>query len=157
MINENTPYSLRTKYKKVAATFFLFTLLVLLTSCERDTVLAISTDNPPSFSLSGSGRMLSLRVYGPQLRDMPGEAANWWWLIAPEDEVFNVKRIEELSPIVYGKVPPGYKQIFPEQGTPPNLIEGQKYQVWVETLDANGAREYFIITDGKADKVLNGT
>ena len=59
--------------------------------------------------------------------------------------------VENLSPITYGKVPEGYKQVYPEQGNAPALVEGERYYVWVGTFDANGAGKHFIIRNGKVE------
>lgn len=55
------------------------------------------------------------------------------------------ERIETLSAITYGKVPPGYVQVYPEQGEAPLLVEGKSYFIDVSTNGANGVRRNFTI------------
>jgi len=58
--------------------------------------------------------------------------------------------IESLSPIRYGEVPRGYIQVYPvPTQEPPPLLEDERYQVNVVTMNANGARLSFAIHNGK--------
>lgn len=61
----------------------------------------------------------------------------------------NKQTVSRLSPIIYGKLPKGYIQVYPEQGEAPELDENVTYLIEVETMNANGASGYFKITDGK--------
>jgi hypothetical protein len=128
-------------------------LLCLLASCERATKLTIKETNPPTFGMSGSGELGSFRIRDsvPQ-RKILGEDAFIYWKIRPisSDEI---KRVEEIGAITYGKVPTGYVQIYPEEGEAPPLIEGQRYYVYAGTSNADGKGKYFIIRDGKSVEV----
>jgi hypothetical protein len=55
-----------------------------------------------------------------------------------------------LGSITYGVVPQGYVQVKPEVGTPPPLMEGQKYFYVVETTAAPGTSGYFEIRNSRA-------
>ncbi len=57
--------------------------------------------------------------------------------------------VSSLSPIVYGKLPRGYLQVYPEQGEAPELEENVTYFIEVETMNANGARAYLKVVDGR--------
>jgi len=122
-------------------------LLTLLTiACiERDTKLTIKGKNPPSFVMSGSGTLGSLRVLGPsRQREVYGEDASVYWMIKPEPEA-DPKAVETLSPITYGRVPPGYVQVYPEQGEAPPLVERETYFIDISTNGANGVRMNFTL------------
>lgn len=129
------------------------TILLLIVSftfaCERATQLIIISTNPPQFRMSGSGTMGMLRMHGPKVRDVPGEAAYIVWEIVPEKGRLNGKRIEQLVSITYGEVPEGYVQTYPEQGGPPSIIEGAQYDIFIDTLGANGKTKYFTVQDNK--------
>lgn len=127
-------------------TALLFLILcLLLTACERDTVLVIEETHPIKFVMSGSGTLGSLRVVGPKRqREALGETASIYWMIQPEGDA-DPQAIASLSPIIYGKAPQGYRQVYPEQGEVPPLVEGEKYFVDVSTNAANGVRETFLV------------
>ena len=124
-------------------------LVIFFPTCERDTRLTLSDRNPPRFKMSGSGKLAMLRMHGPRVRDVQGEEAFIIWEIVPKEGRFNGTRIEDLSPITYGEVPPGYVQIYPEKGNAPALVEGESYDAFVDTVNANGATAYFTIRGGK--------
>ena len=133
---------------RVASLFEVILLLALpliTVACERDTTLAIQGSNTPKFVLSGSGTLGSLRVVGPlRQREAQGEDASVYWMIKPAPEM-GPERIETLSPITYGKVPPGYVQVYPEQVEAPPLVEGVRYFIDVSTNGANGVRRNFTL------------
>ncbi len=54
-----------------------------------------------------------------------------------------------MGPIIYGQVPPGYKQVYPEEGEAPPLVEGRIYNVRIDAYNAPGVIKDFIIRDGK--------
>lgn len=120
-------------------------------SCERDTKLIIEGGNPPSFVMTGSGILTSIRVRGPQKqREVEGEDKYLSWVIEIDDGN-KPRRVEQLSPLTYGTVPDGFKQIYPERGAAPPIVEGEKYYVRVVTSEANGDGKYFMIRNGKAE------
>jgi hypothetical protein len=51
-----------------------------------------------------------------------------------------------LSPI---ELPKAYLQVYPEQGEAPGIEENVTYFIEVETMNANGARAYFKVVDGR--------
>ena len=61
---------------------------------------------------------------------------------APEADL---ERIETQSPIIYGKVPPGYVQVYPELGEAPLLVESKSYFIDVSTNGSNGVRKNFTL------------
>lgn len=115
---------------------------------ERDTTLTVKDGNPPTFVMSGSGSLGSFRVRGPKKqREAEGEDASVYWLIKANGS-YGLP-VEDLSPITYGRVPKGYIQVYPEKGTAPPLIEGERYFLQALTIDANGAAIHFTIRDGR--------
>ena len=75
-----------------------------------------------------------------------------YWRIEAKD-ASRLLRADQLSPITYGKIPPGYVQVYPEHGDAPPLMEVERYNVWAYTRSANGSEQYFTIRDGKAIEV----
>lgn len=121
-------------------------LLGKFKTVERD---HIKGNNPPTFILSGSGRLAMLRIHGPKVRDVPGEAGFAVWEIIAKSGRFNGTLVGSLGSITYGKVPDGYVQVYPERGEAPPLLEGEQYRAFFDTVNANGARKSFTIRDGK--------
>jgi hypothetical protein len=118
--------------------------------CERDTKLVIKGSNPPVFVMSGSGSLGTIRVRGlEKQREAEGEDAFLYWVIVNrQDEDQNVER---LGPVTYGKVPQGYKQVYPERGEAPQLVEGERYNIRIATNNANGVDKFFVIRNGKVE------
>jgi hypothetical protein len=124
-------------------------ILVMLSGCERSMTLAINAANPPTFKLSGSGRLIFFAVSEvpegrPSTIDDPK-----MWEIRPTDE----NLISELPTITYGVVPPGFTQITPSAGVPPPLVEGKVYRAGGPAFNANGGSIRFRIKDGRAVEV----
>lgn len=134
---------------------FSFAVTLLLAAgvalaCERDTELTITGSNPPVFLLSGSGALGTIRVRGPEKqRDAEGEDAFLYWVIVNNEG--QERSVEQLGPVTYGKVPQGYKQIYPERGQASLLVEGERYNVRIATFNANGVDRFFVIRDGKVE------
>ena len=120
-------------------------------ACEIDTKLTVR-GYPPEFVISGSGTLGALRVIGPkkQRESEDPAAGSTYWEIRPEKGYLSGQPIETLKHVVYGKVPPAYVQVYPERGDAPTLSEGERYQVWINAVNANGAFKYFTIREGKA-------
>ena len=119
---------------------------VMLCGCERDTKLKIEGGNPPQFQMSGSGWLGRLVVRGHKtLRKIDGPDASTYWYLESGAEPNGVSK---LSPIVYGKIPEGCLQKYPESGVAPVLSENEIYYVQVDTTNANGTSKYFIIQNG---------
>jgi hypothetical protein len=127
----------------------VFSSIGLYLACERATTLTFEGGPPVKFMLAGSGWLGSLRIGGPKKRrEAFGETALLYWEIEPIS-ADSVRRIEKISPIIYGKVPAGYRQLFPASGEPPPLIEGDTYNIRVSTNNAPGIIKDFTIRDGK--------
>ena len=127
----------------------LAVLAVFCSSCEIDTRVTVTSNNPPRFDLFGSGSLAGLRIEGQKVRESPAIFASVVWEIRPKDGRENSQPLAALGSITYGNVPAGYVQVFPEAGNAPPLLEGQKYHAWFETINANGARVDFTVREGK--------
>ena len=124
-----------------------FAYLCAAVACERDMRIALTNDsNPPSFKLSGSGRLFffSVSEVSPGKPSSINDAAMWEVRPTAED------RISKLTEITYGVVPPGFSQTAPKIGTPPPLLEGKFYEAGGPGLEANGGSIRFTIKGGKA-------
>lgn len=120
--------------------------LVINTSCERDMTLKMDDANPPTFKLTGSGRLIFFAVSEVE----PGRISKiddpTMWEIRPTDE----NLISKLPDITYGVVPQGFRQLTPDQGAPPPLVEGKLYEAGGPAFEANGGTVRFRIKDGRA-------
>jgi len=131
-------------------------LLLLLLSCERKTQVTLTGGNPPTFILSGSGRLGELIVFAPEQERIsnPFDKTYALWEIAAEKEgESGASLVEDLKTITYGVVPKGYKQVKPETGVVQPLTEGKRYGYWFVTVNAPHAGGYFEIQNGKAISV----
>src|SRR4051812_45624968 len=112
--NDKLVYSVMLCFFGIPALFGFF----LYSTGERDTKLIVKGANPPKFVMTGSGKLGFIRIRGPkQQRDVDGEARWLYWTITVDkDNGFESQSIERVSPIIYGEVPKGYKQVYPEKG-----------------------------------------
>jgi hypothetical protein len=133
------------KFFTTLAVVPLLILGFLYLTGERHTRLAVQGGNPPKFEMSGSGTLRVLRIAGQKKqREAIGPDSVTCWMIKPESGYAHGEAIENLSPIIYGKIPPGYMQIYPQQGEAPPLVEEEIYTVFAETMNANhGIRRFF--------------
>ncbi len=112
----------------------------LAVSCAvRQTSVVIKQGNPQQFIISGHGILDVFTISGPR---------NAYWVIAPLED-FDVSRFRELGPIVYGQVPPGFRQAIPFQGQPPPISEGSRYSVQLAIRNGGGVNMLFWVHDGK--------
>jgi hypothetical protein len=119
-----------------------FSLLLTVIACEVSTTARIHQG--PTFSLDGSGHLVSFNVYGPQPGHKiatPNDDKSLVWSINPVTGYHGdlVVRME----VIYGKVPKGYVQTTPISGTAPTLSSGRVYHFFAETTGATGAEGFF--------------
>src|ERR1700722_16303879 len=101
-------------------------LLLVLSGC-REIPTSAKIDSGPSFSLRGSGKLASFRLYGPQPGHRiatPFDSKSLVWRVQPSEGYFKGARVERLE-IKYASVPPGYAQTVPDTGTAPALVAGR--------------------------------
>ena len=137
----------------------LFLLIVLgcnHSSCERNTTIAIhDSKNPPTFSLSGNGHLnffwvSEVDATQPIPTDVHTNSGGdrMLWEIWPRE--IQSTAIPDLPLITYGRVPAGFTQKFPAEGTPPPLVEGKIYEAGGPSSGANMEVFRFTIKDGSA-------
>jgi len=127
-------------------TFVLISLTII--SCDlRQTRVVIKQGAAQESIISGQGLLDVFAVNGPdQQRGVP--YARVYWEIAPLQD-FDVIHFRELGPIIYGKVPPGFRQVTPEKGEPPAISEGWPYSVQLAIRNGGGVNMLFSVHDGK--------
>jgi hypothetical protein len=133
----------------------LLPFLMLIAGCERRTEVRLEEGTTPRFVLSGSGRLGTILVFGPEQERIaesdPSDDTYALWRVEPErNGEAGAARVEDLGLITYGVVPKGYRQIKPKAGPPLPLVPGKRYSYWFVTLNAPNAAGYFEIQNGKA-------
>jgi hypothetical protein len=133
----------------------LLSFLLVGSACEFGTTVSVDTTVPPNFRLWGSGHitMLSIRevakenqAKAPIDQDLAKNTLLWWIRTShPID-----KPMWSLAPITYGRLPEGFYQKEPVSGSPPALVEGKVYDVWVVASGAAAGGARFTIRDGKS-------
>jgi hypothetical protein len=150
---------------------FLF-IIITVNGCgyEEDTKPIVSGGNPPIIEFDGTGALAYLTVSGPftleqlkrkykitrgrysvtdeqekELNKIFGDKNYKLWQLDPSRH-FNVSTIS----ITYGIVPEWCKQVYPANGKPEPLIEGQFYLVGAPSDNANSKTGYFTIKNNKA-------
>jgi hypothetical protein len=126
---------------------FLLLVMCISPACELDTQLSIENGNPVTFVTSGNGSLRSLTIVGNRKqRDVFGEDAWVYWSF--KSRKGGSVSVGEVGPIHYGETPDGYEQVYPERGPAPPLVDGEKYNIRINTANANGADKYFVINNG---------
>jgi hypothetical protein len=137
---------------------FLLFVASCLVSCDRKAQVEIENGTPPKFRVSGRGTLNSFDILGPDLEreqiNRQGDSRNslpklkLYWKIVPNENGTN-KTIDEIGVIVYGQVPNGFTQAYPEHGAPPPLIERDLYNVALVPKEIDSTTKFFSIRDGK--------
>ncbi len=128
---------------------FLVALIIssTLVACERDLSIEVDNENPPTFRLKGSGRLVFFNVFEVPPNHTPVLGDPVLWEIKPIGETI---RISKLPSITYGVVPSGFVQTIPKSGAPPLLKENQTYEAGGPADEANGGSIRFRLENGKA-------
>lgn len=116
--------------------------LLMFVGCEVKTTAKLGSG--PSFSLDGSGHLASFTVYAPQPGRKiatPNDAKSEVWSFRASSRGELVARMD----LLYGKVPNGYIQTVPSNGTAPALTSGLVYYFFAETTGAPGAEGFFYV------------
>lgn len=71
------------------------------------------------------------------------------WQLDPDRETRDVL-LDRLPKIIYGKVPLGFKQIYPDNKEPEKLEEGKYYHIIAPSYGAEDISTRFTVKDGKA-------
>jgi hypothetical protein len=124
-----------------------------LLACERAMTIAVTKDsNPPSFKLSGSGRLFFFSISEAGDANATTSQSSPMWQIRPKDE----DRISRLSEITYGVTPADFTQTVPKAGAPPPLAEGKTYEAGGPGLEADGGWIRFTVKAGRAVIIASG-
>jgi len=129
-----------------------FCLLVLL-GCEVTT--SASLGSGPSFSLDGSGHLVSFTLYAPQPGRriaVPNDSKSEVWSFQASGN-FRGELVSRMK-LLYGKVPSGYVQTTPRSGTAAALTPSLVYYFFAETTGATGAEGFFYM-NGNLPILLN--
>lgn len=153
-----------------AKLLLILLILVCLLSCEVDTRIRVSNENPPKLTFSGNGSLAQLYVTGPftldELKLIAGEKVltkeeaakiketikgnRILWQIDPGEVR---KKVSDLSAITYGEVPLGFRQVYPKEGKPLPLLDGKYYSVYAPSYSAGNHVTDFVIQNGKAVEI----
>jgi hypothetical protein len=128
--------------------------LLMLLGCEVGT--SVRLEAGLSFSLDGSGRLVSFSVYGPQPGHKiatPLDAKSLMWSIEPTKDSPLGALVTSMD-LAYGRVPKGYVQTFPSSGAAIPPAAGQVYALFAETTGAPGADRFFCM-DKNAPILVN--
>jgi hypothetical protein len=68
----------------------------------------------------------------------------------------SLRHTERERRVSYGQIPAGYIQKIPANSTPPTLVEGKLYGVYVVCPTLFGQSKLFIIRNGKTIEVQQG-
>ena len=122
-------------------------------ACEKGMTIAVVKDsNPPTFKLSGSGRLFFFSVSELSDVNAASSESSTIWEIRPKDEDL----ISKLPEITYGVAPADFSQTVPKTGAPPPLAEGKTYQAGGPGLEADGGWIRFTIKAGKTVVLSSG-
>ena len=126
-----------------------------LLACDHPSRVDIEGGVVPTFKVFGRGRIEVISVNGPDFRNpKSGEAGSRYmkpyWQIAPTGE-FDIQQLENGGGLVYGQVPTGFRQVFPEPGTAPQpLLTDELFTFDLRVANGTGAGVRFVIHNGKA-------
>jgi hypothetical protein len=117
----------------------------------------VKGSSPPTFKLSGTGTVMQVLVFGPHnslaeldLDTDPHDGKDTYlWELSSVERVW----VEDISPFIYGQIPPGFTQTQPKSGQIPQLQEGKVYYILVYVVGASTVGHPFIIKNGKAEMV----
>ena len=139
----------------------LFTLGVLLCffaalyGCNPRPQLTIEGGTAPLFKIAGPGRVQMLTVSGPDFNNPISSDAGsrymkpYWQIVAEGDH--DIALLQQSGGVVYGKVPKGFKQIFPEHGGAPQpLSENELFTFDLRLANGEALGMRFVIHNGKA-------
>ena len=131
-------------------------LVTLAVSCARETTIVVGGGTSPTFTVSGSGRLTSLQIFGPASSDPEVKLSLLLWQIERDATAPVGTSLDDLGSISFGQVPVGYVQRFPLAGQPPvQLTEGANYRAQLDSTDAGGMVLQFGIRGGQAIKLTS--
>lgn len=130
-------------------------LIFFLVGCNQRPRVIVEGGTAPLFSISGNGSIQVVTVSGPDFENRKSRDAGsrymkpYWQIVAQTEE--GSSRINRLKRIDYGKVPDGFKQVFPANGVAPQpLVENELFTVDLRLENGEAVGKRFVIHAGKA-------
>lgn len=117
----------------------------LMASCalQRNSV-TIKQANPQQFIISSKGLLDVFTISGPT----SSGGMDKYWVIAPLDPNFESAQLTE--PIVYGRIPAGFRQVAPlNNQSPPPITDGYPYGVELDIRNGDKVHMLFAVRGGK--------
>ena len=132
-------------------------LFSMVSGCRSERPTDVKLDGiTPVFVLSGSGYLANLTISAlpPEEKLTSPSSVTTVWRIEAERDYLSGRRVEEIRRLTYGKLPAGYRQVYPEfDRTPQPISPGTIYEFYFETTGAPHARGLFELHRGKAVKL----
>jgi hypothetical protein len=123
----------------------------IVVSCgEPPTSVVIRQGKPQHFVVSGHGTLDHFTITGPVARCTEAwkqdrlPATEVYWEIVPLGDV-DINRFSEREPIIYGRLPDGFKQVAPKNGEPPPICDGGPYNVTLAIREGGGICMFFAV------------
>jgi hypothetical protein len=164
-------------YVKMQIWVIFLLIITTVNGCgyEEDTKPMVSGGNPPIIEFSGTGKLAYLGASGPftleqlkrsykiyrrgnnltaeqrkELKEIFGDKTYKLWELDP----IRHPNVSTIS-ITYGIVPEWCKQVYPANGKPEPLMEGQFYSIGAPSYNANDKPGHFTIKNNKAVMVTD--
>lgn len=135
---------------------FFAGLLLFCSACETKTTVKATADNPPKFTLAGSGVLFHFVVFeeDPRNEALPAEDRDptlskpiWRIQVTVSDKPVELSSVPVIE---YGHTPEGFVQAIPGKGNmPPVLVEGKVYQAAAYVNGAAGGSVKFTVRNGQ--------
>src|SRR3989442_2620413 len=136
----------------------LAVVFIFLGGCrsERSTEVRLEGEALPIFVLSGSGRLAIFTISALPSEEKISSPYSVMplWRIEAESGYLSGRPVEEIGKLTYGRLPAGYKQVYPESNQSPQpILPGTIYEFYFETTGAPHARGLFEVQKGKTVKL----
>lgn len=141
---------------------WLFSLLLascvlpaFVSGCNQRPRVVVEGGSAPLFKVAGRGSIQVITVSGPDFdnpnsRDAGSRYMKPFWQIVAQPG-HDIALVEQSGGIVYGKVPDGFKQVFPQNGaTPQPLVENELFTFDLRLGNGDAIGKRFVIHNGMA-------
>jgi hypothetical protein len=117
-------------------------------ACTRDTEIAVGGGRSPVFTVNGTAKLTSFKIWGPKAGEPEGKATELIWQIEPAGGQGG-RSLDGLRQVQYGVVPEGFVQRVPATNGPPPPSEGIIYQAEIGTANAPMLNLRFAVRNGQ--------